>query len=233
MRPTRWGSRLILIRKNRRHPPPQSHHTWPQAQCRLKPLPIRNFTDSHPLSLCPSSLYPPRTPPPRGLPTTEAGLHRFRTIFSLLMTLRSNLLIYLHRAKCTPHPNSPWCRPITPILPQRHNLVILRTKPLLLFRILPVLNGLIQMRHSIIIPISKCRATSLRALLHKTRGSTNHRRTRATIKWERAWTTLSPGLTRLALTICQTLGLGLTLPLSRFRTPRSLVLSQCSLMTMM
>lgn len=210
MHPTLWVSRLTFIQKNRHHPPPQSHHTRLQARCPLKRLPTRNFTDRHPLSLYPSSLPPPRTPP-RGLLIMEAGLHQFRTIFSQPMTLHLHLLIYLHRTKCTPHHNSPRCHHISPILLQHHNLVILRTKPLLLFKIPRthlIHSGQIQMCHNIIIPISKCRATSLRALRLMTHGSTSLRRTRATIKWQLARTTLSPGLTRLALTICQTLDLG-------------------------
>lgn len=233
MHPPHRVNRVILIQENRHHPQPQSHHMWLQPQYHLRQRLTRNFKDSLLLSMCPSSLCLPPPPLPSGLLIMEVVLHQFRTISSLLMTLHHSLSIYLHRPKCTPlicH------HPITTTPPLQYNPDILRSRLPFLSRTLlrpPILSGLILMHPSIIIPTSKLRATSVRALRPRTHGSTNLHLTQATIKWELAWTILSPGLTLLDRNMCPTLGLGLVLPLPQSHTLRSLVHSQCFSKTMM
>lgn len=200
------------------------------------PQPLHLLTkDSLLLSRCPSSLCLPPPPLPSGPPIMEVVLHQFRTISSLRVTLHHSLLIYLRRPKCTP----PTPRHLITAPPHlQHNLDIPRSRLLFLSlsRILQgplVLSGLTQIHPNITIPTSKLRATSVRLLRPRTRGSTNLHRTRATTKWGQAWATLSLGLNLLDLNMRPTPGLGLVLPLPQSHTLRSLVHSQCSLKTMM
>lgn len=182
-------NRAISIQENRHH----LWHPlrWPHRPCLFNHLLAMSPEGSLLLRPCPSSRCLPPHPLPSGLPITAAALPQFRTISSRLVTP--------HRSHSTSLPSPrhilpTHLHPITTRPPLHLTQAITMPSQLLLKTLKdpPALSGLIRMHPRNITPTSRLRATSARAQVPRTPGSTIPHRTPATTRWGLAQAQVMP-----------------------------------------